>query len=109
MSGKSGILDRDTRMWAISVVFAVLAIVATTGAAIGSWSHNVLLDTETWVETVGPIGTDERVREAVASAISTEINALLRPVDRLQNFLPDLLDPLGVVLAQQHGQPLSIW
>ena len=40
------------------VAMVVLTAIATFVSTIGFWSHNVLLNTDKWVETVGPLAHD---------------------------------------------------
>jgi hypothetical protein len=55
----------------------------------------VLLDTESWVETVGPVGTAPEVTDALSRYFSAELNDFLAPTQRLQDLAPDALDNLA--------------
>lgn len=85
--------------WAIAGVLAVLAFVGAIGSVVGYWSHNVLFDTDTWVETVGPIGTDPVVTDALADYTAAELNALLDPTGRLTALVPPVLTPLAELVG----------
>lgn len=85
--------------WAIAGVLAVLAFVGAIGSVVGYWSHNVLFDTDTWVETVGPIGTDPVVTDALADYTAAELNALLDPTGRLTTLVPPVLTPLAELVG----------
>ena len=98
--GQNSITERHTLRWTLAAVFSVLAVIGAIGSAVGNWAHNVLLDTDSWVETIGPVGTDPVVTEALAEVTAREINEFLDPVARFTNLLPDALDPLGVIFGE---------
>lgn len=91
-------LTRGTR-WVLAGVLAALVAIGAMGSAVGWWAHDVLLNTDSWVETVGEIGTTDEVEEAFARVIAREINDWISPSERLVNLLPDLLDPLGELIG----------
>jgi hypothetical protein len=89
--------ERRPIRWALAGILALLAFVGAIGSAVGYWSHNVLFDTEKWVETVGPIGTDPVVTEALADYTAGQLNEFLDPTGRLTSILPERLAPLGAL------------
>lgn len=91
--------QRPAFRWSLAAAFSVLMVIGAVGSVVGNWSHNVLLDTDAWLETVGPIGTDPVVTDALAETAAMEINEFLDPVGRLTGRLPDRLDPLGEIVG----------
>lgn len=92
---ENGSSARQPYRWGLAAVFTLLAIVGAIGSVVGQWSHGVLFDTDSWVETVGPIGTSPEVTGALSDAVARELNEFLDPVGRLTEALPDALAPLG--------------
>jgi hypothetical protein len=54
----------------ILVVITSLAITVTT---IDTWAHRTLLNTDAWVETVAPLGTNPQVTAALATYVTDQI------------------------------------
>ena len=88
-----------TVRWLLAGILTVAVGLGAMGSAVGWWTHQILFDTDKWVETVGPIGTDPVVQEALASVVSTELIDLIRPGSRLVAIFPDVLDPIGELLG----------
>ncbi len=70
----------------------MVGVVASVSAF---WAHRVLFDTGTWMETVGPIGTNEVVTGALAERFSNDLIEWLDAENRLESLLPPLLTPLA--------------
>ena len=68
----------------ILVVLTCLSITATT---IDTWAHRTLLNTDAWVDTVGPLGTDPQVTAALANFVTTQIVTTLDLEQRAQDAL----------------------
>ncbi|HEY5578366.1 MAG TPA: hypothetical protein VIL12_01615, partial [Acidimicrobiia bacterium] len=96
---EGGFWETFPRIRWLAIVFMILAWVGVIASGSAWWVHQTLLDTDGWVELVGPIATDEAVTEAVATRISAEIVDVLDLEDRLANRLPDPLDILALPLA----------
>ena len=73
----------------ILVVLTCLSITVTT---IDTWAHRTLLNTDEWVDTVGPLGTDPQVTAALANFVTTQIVTTLdleqRAHDALEQAAP---------------------
>lgn len=93
--------------WVVAVLFSLLAFIGAVGSVVGYWAHNVLFDTETWVETVGPIGTDPVVTDALSEYATGEITEFLDPTARLTEFFPDALAPLAEVIGAAVEQAIA--
>jgi hypothetical protein len=92
--------ERSTTIrWVLAGVLTLVVALGAMGSAVGWWTHQILFDTDKWVETVGPIGNDPVVQEALASVVSTELIDLIRPGSRLVAILPDVLGPIGELLG----------
>jgi hypothetical protein len=87
--------NRHLVKWAFAILFTVLTFLGAVGSAVGWWAHDVLFDTDSWVETVGPVGTDPVVTEALADYTAEQLSDSLDPTAKLVGFLPDPLAPLG--------------
>lgn len=88
-------MSTPTRRWVLAGLLGLLTLIAALGTVVGRWSHSVLLDTESWVETVGPVGTAPEVTDALSRYFTAELNDFLAPTQRLQELTPDALDPLA--------------
>lgn len=91
--------ERFPRIQALAIVFAILAWVGVIASGAAWWVHQTLLDTEGWVDLVGPIATDEAVTGAVADRITEEITGVLDLEDRIASRLSPPLDLLAIPLA----------
>ena len=73
----------------ILVVLTCLSITVTT---VDTWAHRTLLNTNEWVDTVGPLGTDPQVTAALANFVTTQIVTTLdleqRTHDALEQAAP---------------------
>jgi hypothetical protein len=83
------------RRWWVAIVFAILATVGLVASVASNWTHSVLFDTDKWMETVGPIGTNEVVTDALSDRFSQELIDWVDADGRLTGLLPPLLAPLG--------------
>ena len=68
----------------ILVVLTCLSISVTT---VDTWAHRTLLNTNEWVDTVGPLGTDPQVTAALANFVTTQIVTTLDLEQRAQDAL----------------------
>ncbi len=77
----------------------VLTSIAILTSAVGVWAHRTLLNTDSWVATVGPLAKDPAVTDAVATQVSNELTQVLDLQDRLKGTLPPNLQNLAPGLA----------
>lgn len=87
------------RRWATAIVFVVLTTIGVVASVASWWTHQVLFDTDTWMETVGPIGTDEVVTDALTDKVSAELIDWIDAQNRLEELLPPRLAPVAGLLA----------
>lgn len=73
----------------------ILSALGLTATVASRWIHDILFDTETWVETVGPIGTDAVVVDALSERVSEGLTSWLDAENRMEELLPPLLSPLA--------------
>ena len=86
---------KDSSRWVIAGFLAALTVVAFVGSVVGYWTHQVLFDTDTWLETVEPLVTDPVVIDAMAEVVSDGLIEFMEPGSRLETLLPERLAPLG--------------
>lgn len=79
----------------MAIVFAILTTVGVVASVSSWWSHRVLFDTDAWMETVGPIGTNEVVTGALSDRFSGELIDWIDADNRLSSLLPPILGPLA--------------
>ncbi len=77
----------------------MLTTLATFVATIAVWAHGVLLDTDRWVDTVGPLARDETVTDAVSEFLVDEVVSVLEVEDLARDALPDGADFLAAPLT----------
>ncbi len=68
----------------ILVVITCLSIVVTT---VDTWAHRTLLNTDAWVDTVAPLGTNPQVTAALATYVTDQIVTTLDLQQRAQDAL----------------------
>ena len=68
----------------ILVVVTCLSIVVTT---VDTWAHRTLLNTDAWVETVAPLGTNPQVTAALATYVTDQIVTTLDLEQRAHDAL----------------------
>jgi hypothetical protein len=94
---------RDRRARHIAgIALVALATLSVFLSTLAVWSHAVLLDTDRWVRTVGPLAADERLTAAVAVWGAEELTEALEVEDLAERLLPDraafLAAPMGDVV-----------
>ena len=97
--------DRVRPRTIFSIIVFVLATVLTPVAVAGHWAHTTILDTERYIETVGPIGSSPEVQEAFAGVVTDanvdQVDTEALVGDFLSGILPSnpLTDRLAGPLA----------
>jgi hypothetical protein len=77
------------------VVLAVLTCISILTSTVGVWAHRTLLNTDSWVATVGPLAKDPAVQKAVATQVSDQI---VQVVD-IEKLVKEDLPPKASALA----------
>ncbi len=80
--------------WVAALVVLVLAGVSGSLAVVSVYLRGVVLNTDTYVQTVAPLGTDPTVRTAVAARLTDEI-VTRTDLEGLTNELADKLVAAG--------------
>lgn len=80
--------------WVGAIAVLLVAAVLGSLAVVGVYLRGEVLDTDTYVETVAPLGTDPTVRTAVAARLTNEIVARA-DLEGLTNELADKLVTAG--------------
>ena len=93
--------DRVRPRTIFSVIVFVLATVLTPVAVAGNWAHTTILDTERYIETVGPIASSPEVQEAFAGIVTDAIVDQIDTESLVGDFLGGILpsNPLTDRLA----------
>jgi hypothetical protein len=106
-----GVTWRGLTAWVVLVVAAILFPIALTAF----WGQKTLLDTDRYLETVGPLASDPTVQAAIADKVSATVTTQIQDSARLDELLNDyprlkpLLGPLTAGLGGfVHDQTLKI-
>ena len=83
---------------------AVLTCFAILTASVGVWAHRTLLNTDSWVNAVGPLASNPTVTDAVAKEVTTQLLTLINAQELAQNALPDKAKVLAAPLTEAVGQ-----
>jgi hypothetical protein len=89
------------RRWRRRLV-SVLIMLTTLGlflSVIGTWAHRTLLNTDTWVATMGPIVDDPRVIDALATELTDQVVAAVDIDELARQVLPDRASGLAVPIT----------
>lgn len=81
--------------WSVAIVLLILATAGLVGSVMARWTHDVALDTDSWMEVVGPIGTSEVVTDALSGRFSQELIDWIDAEERIGALLPPILEPLA--------------
>jgi hypothetical protein len=73
----------------------VLACLVLVFALLATWTQQVVLNTNRFMDVVGPVPTDPAVQASIADFVSTQVVTTLDLQDRVANVLP----PKGAFLA----------
>jgi len=86
--------EPSSRRWRRRAVH-VLAVITCIGmfvSVVAVWSHRVLFNTDTWIETVGPLAENPAITDAVAQTVTDEIFQLIKPEELMKEALPERAD-----------------
>jgi hypothetical protein len=73
----------------VAVVLVVVTTIVFTVAVVGVWTRRNALNTDKWVETVGPIAEDPAVQQALGSWMTTELMTAIDPETFFESVLPE--------------------
>jgi hypothetical protein len=96
------VAPRRPRRRARRVLAAVLVVVTSivfTVSVVGVWTRRNALNTDKWVETVGPIADDPAVQQALGSWITTELMTAIDPETFFESVLPQQGQALAAPLT----------
>jgi hypothetical protein len=74
---------------AVTAVLVVVTCLVVTAAVAGVWGRRNALNTDRWVQTVGPVVEDPAVQEALARWTTTEVMSLVDAESYIESVLPD--------------------
>ncbi len=83
--------DRVRVRTIFSIIVFVLATILTPIAVAGHWAHSTILDTDRYIETVGPIGTSPEVQDAFAEIVTDAIVTQVDTKSIVKDFLGGIL------------------
>ena len=72
----------------VSVVLLVLGFILVPLSAVAIWSHNQLMNTDRYVETVSPLAGNKDIQQAVAARVVTALFDQVDPAKRIEDALP---------------------
>jgi hypothetical protein len=77
----------------------VVTSIVFTVSVVGVWTRRNALNTDKWVETVGPIAEDPAVQQALGSWITTELMTAIDPETFFESVLPQQGQALAAPLT----------
>ncbi len=92
---------RQRLRWRRRLVLA-LVVVSSLGvltSAVAFWTHRTLMDTDAWVDTVGPVADDPAVQQALATYLTKQLTEAIEPERILDNTLPERAQSLSAPLS----------
>jgi hypothetical protein len=98
------------RRWAVALLI-VLGCILLAGGSVALWVRDVVLDTGTWVATVGPLSRNEVVANTLSAYVVTELFSAVDVEGAAQEALPQefavLSGPLVGVLRDLASDTVS--
>jgi hypothetical protein len=83
----------------VAALLVVVTSIMATVAVAGVWGRRNALNTDRWVETVGPVAEDPAVQQALANWTTTEIMSLIDPEAYFESVLPERGQALAAPLT----------
>lgn len=93
--------------WSVAIVTLILAATGFVGSVASRWTHDVLFDTDSFMETVGPIGTSEVVTGALSDRFSGTLTDWIDAENRLTELLPPVLTPMAGRIGERVDEIIS--
>jgi hypothetical protein len=84
----------------VAVVLVVLFSITVVATTIGVWTRRTLLETEQFVEAVGPVPENDEVRIALAAFLTNELFGVLDLEAQAEDILPSRLDAIVPAVAE---------
>lgn len=82
-----------------STTLVVISVLALLAGSVGVWASRSLLDTDVWVERVGPLADDPDVQATLSAELTDQIMALVDPEALFEEVLPERGQLLAVPLS----------
>jgi hypothetical protein len=86
------------------IVLAVLTCLSILASTVGVWAHRTLLNTDSWVNAVGPLAENPEITDAVAKRLTDELMQMIDSSELAQNALPAQAQVLVAPLSEAVGQ-----
>ena len=86
------------RRWLVGIL-VVLAVLGVLVSSVTLWAHNVLMNTDKWVEVVAPIAKDPQVQHNLSVYLAQRGVDAINIQQRAENALPSQFDPLAAPIA----------
>lgn len=84
----------------LCAVLVVIVCVLTPVSVLAVWTRNTLLDTNQYVETVGPLAKDAAIQDAVANRVARTLQSQVDLEQEIEDALPNRAAFLAPILAQ---------
>ena len=81
------------------IVLAVLTCLSLLVTTVGVWAHYTLLNTNGWVNAVGPLAKDPAVIDAMAVTLTDQISSAVDLQSRAEAVLPAKAKPIAGAIA----------
>jgi hypothetical protein len=83
----------------VTALLVVLTSIMFTVAVVGVWARRNVLNTDKWVETVGPIVEDPAVQQTLGNWMTTELMGAIDPEAFFESVLPERGQALAAPLT----------
>jgi len=84
----------------LCAVLVVIVCVLTPVSVLAVWTRNTLLDTDQYVDTVGPLAKDAAIQNAVANRVARTLQSQVNLEQEIEDALPNRAAFLAPILAQ---------
>ncbi len=88
-----------------SLLIFILAAALTPIALVGHWGHRTVIDSERYLETVGPLIEDAEVQASLATAVTDAVVAKVDTESQVQGLLDNLFPNLPI--TSQLASPIA--
>jgi len=76
----------------VSLIIFILAAVSTPVALVGNWGHRTVVDSQVYLETVGPLASDPAIQEALTDRLTSAFEAQVDTTSLVGSFLGNFID-----------------